>query len=89
MNSTIKSQQGVLKGSIRSKVFMSGIVHYPISVNIPVFNGDYIINPKSTQQILLTKDKQMTDDVTIKPIPYFETSNEEDGITIFIGSEVD
>lgn len=89
MKSTIKSQQGVLKGSIRSKVFMSGIVHYPISVNIPVFDGDYIINPKSTQQILSTKDKQMTDNVTIKPIPYFETSNEEDGITIFIGSEVD
>ena len=89
MNGVIKNQYGVLKGKIRSEISISATVRYPIDVRIPTYDGNYQVVPKSTQQILLTKDKQMTDDVTIKPIPYFETSNEEDGITIFIGSEVD
>ncbi len=88
MNGKIKSQRGVLRGVIHSKVSMVGIVHHPSNIDIPIFNGDYEVIPKSTEQVLSTKDKKMTDDVTIKAIPYFETSNEENGITIFIGSEV-
>lgn len=89
MNGVIKNQYGVLKGKIRSEISISAIVRYPIDVRIPTYDGNYQVVPKSTEQLLSTKDKQMTDDVTIKAIPYFETSNEEDGVTIFIGSEVE
>lgn len=88
MNGVIKNQYGVLKGKIRSEISISATVRYPIDVCIPTYDGNYQVVPKSTEQLLSTKDKQMTDDVTIKAIPYFETSN-EDGITIFIGSEVE
>lgn len=89
MNGMIKNQYGVLKGKIRSEISISATVRYPIDVRIPTYDGNYQVVPKSTEQLLSTKDKQMTDDVTIKAIPYFETSNEEDGVTIFIGSEVE
>lgn len=89
MNGMIKNQYGVLKGKIQSEISISATVRYPIDVRIPTYDGNYQVVPKSTEQLLSTKDKQMTDDVTIKAIPYFETSNEEDGVTIFIGSEVE
>lgn len=89
MNGVIQKQYGVLKGKIRSEISISATVRYPIDVRIPTYDGNYQVVPKSTEQLLSTKDKQMTDDVTIKAIPYFETSNEEDGVTIFIGSEVE
>lgn len=89
MNGVIKNQYGVLKGKIQSEISISATVRYPIDVRIPTYDGNYQVVPKSTEQLLSTKDKQMTDDVTIKAIPYFETSNEEDGVTIFIGSEVE
>lgn len=54
---------------------------------MPVYDGDYTITPKVDAQTLATKDTRMRDDVTIKAIPYFETSNDS-GTTIFIGSEV-
>lgn len=88
MNGVIKKQYGVLKGKIRSEISISATVRYPIDVRVPTYDGDYQVVPKSIEQVLSTKDKKMTDDVTVKAIPYFETSNEEDGVTIFIGSEV-
>ena len=88
MNGKIKSQQGVLRGVIHSNASMVGIVYHPSNIDIPTYDGNYQVVPKSTEQVLSTKDKKMTDDVTVKAIPYFETSNEENGVTIFIGSEV-
>lgn len=88
MNSVIKSQHGALKGKIRSKISILASVRYPIDVSIPVYDGSYQAIPKSIEQVLPTKGTQMKEDVLVKAIPYFETSNEEGGITIFIGSEV-
>ena len=48
------------------------------------YEGDYVVTPKaSTATVLPTKDKAMTDDVTVLKIPYFETSN-ENGTTVYI-----
>ena len=52
------------------------------------YDGDYEVTPKITLQTLETKNKIMTDDVVIKGIPYFETSNESGGNTIYIGDEI-
>ena len=51
------------------------------------YEGDYTVTPKVTAQVLPTASKIMTDDVTVKAIPYYDTSNLY-GTTIYIGSEV-
>lgn len=52
------------------------------------YMGEYNITPKVEAQTIPTAQKFMTDDVQIKAIPYFETSNNFDGETVYIGSEV-
>lgn len=55
---------------------------------IPDYDGGaYDITPKPFEsQTFETKGKRMTDDVTVRAIPYYETSNVS-GITIYIGGE--
>lgn len=49
------------------------------------YEGSYTITPKSWEkQTMKTKLKVMSDDVTIKEIPYYETSNKS-GLTAIIG----
>ncbi len=52
------------------------------------YEGEYAVTPKTTQQILPTKHKVMSDDMTIKAIPYFDVSNNSGGSTVYIGREV-
>ncbi len=49
--------------------------------------GAYDVTPLPFEsQTFETKGKRMTDDVTVRAIPYYETSNVS-GITIYIGGE--
>lgn len=54
----------------------------------PPYAGPYIVTPKVEAQTLETARKIMTDDVNIKAIPFFDTSNIAGGQTIYIGVEV-
>lgn len=56
--------------------------------DVEPYMGEYKITPKVDAQIIPTAQKYMTDDVHVKAIPYFETSNNFDGETVYIGSEV-
>lgn len=52
------------------------------------YTGDYEVTPKSdTAVILPTEGLVMRDDVTVRKIPYYETSNPT-GLTVYIASEV-
>ena len=51
---------------------------------LPVYDGEYEVIPKIEEQSLATKNKSMTDDVHIQPIPYSEVSNTEGGVTVNI-----
>lgn len=51
--------------------------------------GDYEVTPAVGAQVLPTAKKLMADDVTVKAIPYYETSNLSDGETVYIGTEVE
>ena len=58
--------------------------------DIPVYNGVYNVVPSANQKIMLeTADKLLTDNITVKEIPYYETSNIVGGNTVYIGSEVE
>lgn len=87
MTGNITYQSGVLNGVIHSRVSMTASVHNSRSDIVPLYNGEYTVVPKTVSQELLTKDKKMKDNVTIKSIPYFETSNEE-GTTVYIGDDL-
>lgn len=49
------------------------------------YEGPYEVTPKTVEQILETKDKNMVDDVTVHEIPYAEVSNTY-GTTVTIAS---
>ena len=57
-------------------------------VHAETFDGEYVVTPKVMAQTMPTKQKMMRDDVTIREIPFFETSNTSGGNTVYIGSEV-
>lgn len=58
--------------------------------DLPVYSGSYTVTPKTTAQSMKTSDKVMTDNVTIKEIPYSEVSNPQSGKTVIIGgTEID
>lgn len=52
---------------------------------LPNYTGAYEVIPKAhVEQILETKNKSMTDDVTVHEIPYSEVTNPEGGKTVNI-----
>lgn len=53
------------------------------------YEGAYQVTPRVNTQVLPTAQKLMADDVTVKAIPYYETSNLSDGETVYIGTEVE
>lgn len=58
-------------------------------VDAEVYDGEYEVTPQAHEEkILQTKNKRMTDDVTVMRVPYFETSNIY-GDTVYIASEVE
>ena len=61
----------------------TAIVYY----NADPYEGEYIITPKTEQQVMPTRNKQMRDDVTVKSVPYYETSNAS-GTTVYIAAEL-
>lgn len=62
-----------------------------VDINVPQsggehYEGSYEVNPKSTEQVLETNQKLMTDNLVINPIPYSVVDNEK-GLTVTIGEE--
>lgn len=56
---------------------------------IEAYDGPYVVTPAIDSQVLSTAQKRMTDNMTVKAIPYFQTSNPQMGETVYIGSEVE
>ncbi|MBP3647192.1 MAG: hypothetical protein J6K55_12305 [Clostridia bacterium] len=52
------------------------------------YTGSYEITPKVDAQILPTAQKLMTEDLTVKAIPFFDVSNNSGGRTVYIAREV-
>lgn len=53
-----------------------------------VYYGDYVVVPKTKEQVLYTTDKVLTDDILVKEIPIWETSNTSGGKTVYIADNV-
>ena len=53
-----------------------------------IYDGEYEVIPTVEGLTMETKDKYMTKDVDVHPIPYFSVGNTSGGNTVYIGSEV-
>lgn len=54
-----------------------------------VYQGAYEVRPDVAEQLLDTAWKLMTDDLMVHKIPYFETSNNSGGTTVYIADEIE
>ena len=53
------------------------------------YTGEYTVIPSLSEQTLETKQKLMKENLTVMEIPYFETSNNSGGTTVYIGKEIE
>ena len=52
----------------------------------PPYEGPYTVTSEVDMfQFLPTKDRILTEDIIVFPIPYIETSNPKGGLTVYIG----
>lgn len=60
------------------------------SSSAEIYEGAYTVHSEAhAVQTLPTANKKLTKNITVEKIPYFETTNLSDGITAYIGSEVE
>lgn len=72
-----------VNGEIRTRAELHGTVQ--ILKEHETYEGTYNIVPKGVTQTLYTTDKLMKENVVVEKIPYYEVSNDSDGITAIIG----
>ena len=77
--------QGGISGELSSDGSLQGLISYPSEVVVDVYSGDYVVDPDFDGRVLDTRDKLMTDDVTINAIRVTKTSNLFGGQTVVIG----
>lgn len=54
-----------------------------------VYEGPYEVTPRAHNEVVLqTMNKTMEGDVTVRRVPYYETSNLFDGKTAYIAEEI-
>ena len=84
----VTESYGVLKCTIHStRPLLKGRIRIGKAEPLPSYTGEYVITPLPfVSQTLETRGKSMIDDVTVREIPYYETSNIS-GKTIYIGGE--
>ena len=83
------SVESTLSGKILSDSSLSGSVSVPTFGAQEVYYGEYEIIPDvNGSQTLATAKKYLTDDIIIKEVPYSETTNISNGLTVYIGKDV-
>ena len=59
----------------------------PLENKPQVYSGSYEVDPQKSEQVLATKDKVMSDDLTVLGIYYYEVTNGTGGKTVTIGRD--
>lgn len=67
------------------EVEIIGEVTHVTSSDIEHYEGDYVVTPRVSEQVLQTADKLLSGDIKVKATPYYEVTN-TDGTTVIIGS---
>lgn len=53
--------------------------------HLPWYEGEYVVAPRTVEQVLETKNKSLRDDVTVEAIHYSSVLNPSGGQTVNIG----
>lgn len=85
MNRLAINNHAILNGKLRPTMQLKGIVSIPGGYEH--YFGEYEITPKIEEQRYLTKDKVMSEDITVKSIPTYEVTNLQGGTTFIIGGD--
>ena len=82
------SAVGQISCTLGSAPLVTAELTLPKGKASPAYQGEYVVIPKAeTETILQTTGFKMLDDVTVRKIPYYETSNPS-GTTVYIANEV-
>jgi len=55
-----------------------------------IYGGEYQIVPKAFEpQILPTSNRVLKEDVIVKEVPFYEVSNDSNGVTAYIGKDIE
>lgn len=77
-----------LRGNLTAETSLTGTVNAAAMADIPVYDGEYTVEPKLREDITLsTKNRKMKSDVTVLKVPSYEVSNEAGGTTFILGGE--
>ena len=80
----VLSTPSSLSGHLNVAQTITGTIS--ISDRIPSYNGEYEVTPQCDDAVVLpTSGKAMKGDLTVKSIPYYETTNLSGGYTVIIG----
>lgn len=96
---TVKAQTGTLTGTVAGAKSLTGQMTHEAHlvgslataymVGASPYEGDYEVTPTVDGLSLPTRQKYMTDDVTVRAIPFFEVSNQSGGNTVYIADEIE
>lgn len=78
LNTEVEVTLGTIQETITADIGEFTIIDHE------AYSGVYEVTPDGSTQTLDTDNKVLTKDVTVNPIPYYETSNPS-GTTVFIG----
>lgn len=79
-----------LTGELSSNCVLAGVEVGQIVVqhsDYPDYDGSYDVLPGASEQTLDTTNKTLRENVTVKPIPYYDVANQY-GRTIYIGGDL-
>ena len=80
---------GTLSGKLSpAGARLEGKLSSVVSSFYPPYTGEYEVTPRVEVQTLDTAGKVLAKDITVHAVPYYETSNEQDGWTVHIAEEV-
>ena len=78
LHGTLTAARGELHGTLSARSV----------IGAEIYDGAYSVHSAAhVAQELPTANKHLVKNITVEKIPYYETSNLSDGITIYIGDE--
>lgn len=84
----ILSEVETMIGELSPIDTLVGEIYIPEGISYDVYTGEYTVIPDTFDQIILdTEQKLMLGDVTVEPVPYYETTNPAGGFTVYIGGD--
>lgn len=79
---------GYVGAELTAKAIIQALGYVPANENDipPAYTGAYSVVPDTTEQILPTAGRITTDNIHVQSIPFYEVSNEQGGVSVYIGS---